>query len=280
MMGELEQASDALAFKRKYGPWALIAGASHGVGAAFARQLAARGLNCVLVARRQDALDALRLELVAHHGVEVLVVSQDLSHADAASSLLAAVAEREIGLFVYNAGGDPFLTRFLDTSVEDWSSLLRLNASTPMACCHAFGGRMLGRGRGGVILVGSQAALGGIRKLAMYSASKAFAMNLGESLWAEWRDRGVDVLNLLIGTVDTPTMREAMVRLNIPNALSMPLPQAEDVVAVALDGLGNGPTLIHPDDLASGEPHRRPGVARREHTIGKSAEAAVFIGAD
>ena len=280
MMGELEQASDALAFKRKYGPWALIAGASHGVGAAFARQLAARGLNCVLVARRQDALDALRLELVAHHGVEVLVVSQDLSHADAASSLLAAVAEREIGLFVYNAGGDPFLTRFLDTSVEDWSSLLRLNASTPMAYCHAFGGRMLGRGRGGVILVGSQAALGGIRKLAMYSASKAFAMNLGESLWAEWRDRGVDVLNLLIGTVDTPTMRAAMVRLNIPNALSMPLPQAEDVVAVALDGLGNGPTLIHPDDLASGEPHPRPGVARREHTIGKSAEAAVFIGAD
>jgi uncharacterized protein len=267
-------------FAGKYGPWALIAGASHGVGAAFARQLAARGLNCVLVARRQDALDALRLELVASHGVEVMVVSQNLSHADAASSLLAAVAEREIGLLVYNAGGDPFLTRFLDTPVEDWSSLLRLNASTPMACCHAFGGQMLGRSRGGVILVGSQAALGGIRKLAMYSASKGFAMNLGESLWAEWRERGVDVLNLLIGTVDTPTMREAMVRLNIPDALSMPLPQAEEIVAVALDGLGNGPTLIHPDDLACGEPHRRPGAARREHTIGKSAEAAVFIGAD
>lgn len=280
MSERLQQAGDALAFKRKYGPWALIAGASHGVGAAFAHQLAARGLNCVLVARRQDALDALRLELVARHGVEVLAVSQDLSHADAADRLLAAVTDREIGLFVYNAGGDSFLTRFLDTPVEDWSSLLRLNASTLMACCHAFGGRMLGRGRGGVILVGSQAALGGIRKLAMYSASKGFAMNLGESLWAEWKDRGIDVLNLLIGTVDTPTMREAMVRLNIPDALGMPLPQAADIVALALRELHNGPTLIHPQDIDATGYGQSPGQVRREHVIAKSAEAAAFIGND
>ncbi|MRK19802.1 SDR family oxidoreductase [Pseudomonas sp. JG-B] len=280
MSERLQQAGDALAFKRKYGPWALIAGASHGVGAAFAHQLAARGLNCVLVARRQDALDALRLELVARHGVEVLAVSQDLSHADAADRLLAAVADREIGLFVYNAGGDSFLTRFLDTPVERWSSLLRLNAFTPMACCHAFGERMLARGRGGMILVGSQAALGGIRKLAIYSATKGFAMNLGESLWAEWKDRGIDVLNLLIGTVDTPTMREAMVRLSIPDALSMTLPQAADIVALAIQELPNGPTLIHPQDAditGFGQP---PGTARRDHVIARSAEAGVFIGND
>ncbi|MGU1443503.1 SDR family NAD(P)-dependent oxidoreductase [Pseudomonas aeruginosa] len=274
------RAGDTLAFKRQYGPWALIAGASHGVGAAFARQLAALGLNCVLVARRQEALETLRRELIAEHGVEVLVVSQDLSRADAADRLCAAVAQREIGLLVYNAGGDPFITRFLATTLDKWDSLLRLNASTPMACCHVFGGRMLSRGRGGVILVGSQAALGGIRKLAMYSASKAFALNLGESLWAEWRERGVDVLNLLIGTVDTATMREAMLRLNIPDASSMPLPQAEDIVALALRELPNGPTLVHPDDLEGDEPQRRPGSARRTHTLDKSAEAALFIGAD
>jgi len=274
------QACDAAAFKQKYGPWALIAGASHGVGAAFAQQLAARGMNCVLVARRQEVLETLRLDLVARYGVEVLTICQDLSHADATAKLFAAVGNREIGLVAYNAGGDPFITRFLDTGLEEWNSLLRLNASTPMACCHVFGGRMLERGRGGVILVGSQAALGGIRKLAMYSASKGFAMNLGESLWAEWQSRGVDVLNLLIGTVDTPTMRDAMVRLNIPDALSMPLPQADDIVAAALGGLGSGPTLIHPEDLAPVEPAQRPGSVRRAHTLGKSAEAAVFIGDD
>lgn len=267
-------------FQHRYGPWAVIAGASHGVGAAFAHLLAERGFNCVLVARRTDALEKLKAELMARHAIEVLLVSQDLSLPDAGRQLIAAVGEREVGLFIYNAGGDPFLTKFLDSSSADWASLLRLNALTVMECAHAFGGAMLGRGRGGLILVGSQAALGGIRKLAMYSATKGFAMNLGESLWAEWRECGVDVLNLLIGTVDTPTMRDAMVKLKIPDALSMTLPKAEDIARLALDELGNGPTLIHPEDVGLADPEQGPGHARRKHVIGKSAEAAVFIGND
>ncbi|WP_313054233.1 SDR family NAD(P)-dependent oxidoreductase [Pseudomonas lopnurensis] len=267
-------------YKQHYGPWAVIAGASHGVGAAFAHLLAERGLNCMLVARRAEVLEQLRDELIDRHGVEVSILAQDLTRPEAAPNLIAAVGEREVGLFIYNAGGDPFITRFLDTSPEDWASLLRLNCQTPMECIHAFGGRMVERGRGGLILVGSQSALGGIRKLAMYTATKGFLMNLGESLWAEWRDRGVDVLNLLIGTVDTPTMREAMLRLNIPDALSMPLPKAEDLAELALHELCNGPTLIHPEDVAAEEPDRAPGMARRRYVIGKSAEAAVFIGND
>ncbi|HBX55663.1 SDR family NAD(P)-dependent oxidoreductase [Pseudomonas sp. UBA2684] len=280
MSEHAKQASEALAFKHKYGPWAVIAGASHGVGAAFAQQLAAHGLNCVLVARRADALATLQQQLVTRYGIEVVTLSLDLSHADATTRLVAAVAEREIGLLIYNAGGDPYITRFLDTSAVDWSALLRLNTQTVMECCHAFGGRMLERRRGGLILVGSQAALGGVRKLAMYSATKAFAMNLGESLWAEWKERGIDVLNLLIGTVDTPTMREAMVKLNIPDALSMPLAKAEDIVAVALRELANGPTLIHPEDVVASDPQAKPGLARHRHVLKKSAEAALFIGAD
>ncbi|MBD1552579.1 SDR family NAD(P)-dependent oxidoreductase [Pseudomonas typographi] len=269
-----------LSFKHRYGPWAVIAGASHGMGAAFAELLAERGVNCVLVARRTEALEKLKAELTARHAVEVLWVSQDLSRPGAAQKLIATVGAREVGLFVYNAGGDPFITRFLDSSRADWASLLRLNALTLMECAHAFGGAMLGRRRGGLILVGSQAALGGIRKLAVYSATKGFAMNLGESLWAEWRDHGVDVLNLLIGTVDTPTMREAMVKLKIPDALNMPLPKAEDIARLALAELGNGPTLIHPEDVGLTDPQHGPGFARRKQVIGKSAEAAVFIGND
>lgn len=280
MSSPTEQASIVLAFKQKYGPWALIAGASHGVGAAFAQQLAARGLNCVLVARREEALRDLQAQLIEEYGVEVLLITQDLAHADATSKLLAAVADREIGLFVYNAGGAPYITKFLDTSADDWSALLRLNVLTVMECSHAFGGRMLARGQGGVLLVGSQAALGGIRKLAMYSATKGFALNLGESLWAEWKDRGVDVLNLLIGTVDTPTMRAAMVKLKIADALTMVLPKAGEIVEAALRELANGPTLIHPEDLTCSDPVLKPGNARHQHVLNKSAEAAVFIGTD
>jgi short-subunit dehydrogenase len=265
-------------FKNKYGPWALIAGASHGVGAALAEELAARGLDCILVARRGDALQALRSKLIERHGVEVLVISQDLSQPGAAARLVEAVDGREVGLLIYNAGGDHFITRFLATSTEDWSKLLRMNTTTVMECCHAFGGAMVERGRGGVILVGSQAATGGVRKLAMYSATKAFVMNLGESLWAEWRDKGVDVLNLLITRVDTPTIRDAMVKLNIPDALDMPLPSAEELARLALRELSNGPTLAHPADFQSGE--AGPSASRRRHVIEQSAEAARFIGVE
>jgi short-subunit dehydrogenase len=267
------------AFKHRYGPWAVLAGASHGVGAAFAHLLAERGLNCVLVARRGEPLAQLKSELERQYAVEVLVLIQDLSHPDACERLLAAVGTRQVGLFIYNAGGDPYITRFLDTSVDDWGALLRLNCLTVMQCSHAFGAAMLERGQGGLLLVGSQAALGGIRKLAMYTATKGFALNLGESLWAEWKDRGVDVLNLLIGTVDTPTMRDAMVKLNIPDALTMTLPKAEDLALLALQELGNGPTLIHPEDTFAQDANA-PGSARRAHVLGKSAEAAVFIGND
>lgn len=267
------------AFKHRYGPWAVIAGASHGMGAAFARLLAERGLNCVLVARRGEALAQLKSELQEQYAVEVLVVVQDLSRPDAGEQLLNAVGERDVGLFIYNAGGDPYITRFLDTSADDWSALLRLNCLTVMHCCHAFGAAMLARGQGGLLLVGSQAALGGIRKLAMYTATKGFALNLGESLWAEWKDRGVDVLNVLIGTVDTPTMRDAMVKLKIPDALTMTLPKAQDLALLALEQLGNGPTLIHPEDILDNGANA-PGPARRAHVLDKSAQAAVFIGND
>jgi short-subunit dehydrogenase len=268
-----------IAFLRRYGPWAVIAGASHGVGAAFARLLAERGLNCVLVARREEALVQLKTELEQRYAVEVLVVSQDLSRRDACERLVAAVGPRQVGLFIYNAGGDPYITRFLATSAADWEALLCLNSLTVMQCSHAFGGAMVARGRGGLLLVGSQAALGGIRKLAMYSATKGFALNLGESLWAEWKGQGVDVLNLLIGTVDTPTMREAMVKLNIPDALTMNLPKAEELALLGLQELANGPTLIHPEDVHD-QHASPPGAARQAHVLSKSAQAAVFIGND
>ncbi|MEH6499402.1 MAG: SDR family NAD(P)-dependent oxidoreductase [Pseudoalteromonas distincta] len=276
----INRLDDKPSFQLRYGNWALIAGASHGIGAAFARQLAAQGMNCILVARNETALESLKAELEAQHGVQALCVKQDLSATDATARLLEATGNRQVGLVIYNAGGDPFISQFLNTDAEQWMTLLRMNTQTVMDISHAFGGRMIERGRGGLLLVGSHAALGGVRKLGMYSATKGFSLNLGESLWAEWKDQGVDVLNLLISTVDTPTMRETMQRLNIPNAMTMPLPQADDIACLALQQLRNGPTLIHPEDLAVPAGEGSPGSLRRDHVITKSTEAAQFIGND
>src|SRR5690606_11220504 len=149
--------------------------------------------------------------------------------------------------------------------------LLRLNCSTVTQCSHAFGAAMLERGQGGLLLVGSQAALGGIRKLAMYTATKGFALNLGESLWAEWKDRGVDVLNLLIGTVDTPPIRMAMFNRRFPDALTITRRKAQDLALRGLEDRGKGPTPILPEDpLVQGG--TAPGPARLAHVLSKSAE--------
>lgn len=264
----------------QYGPWALIAGASQGVGAAFAHHLAAQGIHCVLVARRSAPLETLRDELVSQYGIDVLLVPLDLSENGAAARLEHAIAGRDIGLFVYNAGGDPYITKFLDTPAAGWASLLRMNTQTVMECCHLFGGRMVQRGRGGIVLLGSHAALGGVRKLGVYSATKAFGLNLGESLWAEWSDKGVHVLNLVIGATDTPHMRASLAKLNIPGAADIALSTPQDVVAAAMRQLPHGPTLIYPDDERSAAGVKPLGIVRREHVLHMSATSAMFIGAD
>lgn len=266
--------------KEKYGPWVMIAGASTGVGAAFARHFAALGLNCILIARRVAPLETLRQELVDKHGVEVLLLPFDLSENGVAARIEKAVEGRSIGMFIYNAGGDPYITKFLNTSASNWASLVRMNTQTIMECCHIFGGLMVERGRGGIVLVGSHAALGGVKKLSVYSATKAFGLNLGESLWAEWSAKGVNVLNLLIGATDTPHMRESMAKLNIPGIASMELAKPEDVVRAAIHHLPHGPTLIYPDDQNTAAGNKSQGALRREHVIQISATSALFIGDD
>src|SRR4051812_27910737 len=101
-------------FVEKYGAWALIAGASEGVGASFAEALAERGLNVVLLARRQDALDEVATRIRATSGVETRTLALDLTAPDAAASVTAAVADLEIGFLVYCAGADADYTDFLD----------------------------------------------------------------------------------------------------------------------------------------------------------------------
>jgi uncharacterized protein len=226
-------------FKAQYGPWAVIAGASEGTGREFARQIAASGLNCVLVARRAAPLEALAAEIRAESGVECLAVSVDLARADASERIMEAVGEREVGLYVGNAGADPNGSRFLDRDVQAWVDLVQRNVLTTLKCCHHFAGPMRARRRGGLLLVNSGACYGGASFMATYSASKAFELCFAEGLWAELHGRGVDVLSLVLGQTDTPAYRALLAEKGrpLPETWASPV----DVARIGLAQLPHGP---------------------------------------
>src|SRR5579862_7461775 len=129
-----------MTFAEQYGPWALIAGASEGTGSAFARQVAAAGINCFLVARRAGPLDTLASELRSQYQIECRTASVDLSADDASARLAKLTADSEIGLFINNAGSDTNGTLFLDTALQDSESLVARNVTNTMRNCHHFAG--------------------------------------------------------------------------------------------------------------------------------------------
>ena len=216
-------------FAQRYGPWAVIAGASEGVGRELARRVAAGGVNCILIARREPPLAELAERIRKENGVECVSASIDLAAPDAIDRILATVGSREVGLYVSNAGADPNGAHFLDRKIETWVELVSRNVSTMMRCCHHFGGLMRERRRGGLLLVSSGAAWGGAPFMAAYSASKAFDLRFGESLWAELRPFGVDVLSLVLVTTDTPALRKLLAEKGqpLPSRMASPARVAE-----------------------------------------------------
>lgn len=190
-----------------YGPWVVITGASSGIGAAFAENLAAAGLNLVLAARRTERLESLGSSLTRTHGVEHRVVTVDLSRPDGASTLIEATKGLDVGLLVSNAGGGRPGT-LLDQPLDDLHRRLTLNATTHLELTHAFGRRFVARGRGGdrsgIVLVSALGAIHGLPNMAHESGAKAYVLNLGEALHYELAPSGVDVMVLLPGNVDTP----------------------------------------------------------------------------
>ena len=245
-------------FFKRYGPWALVSGASQGTGAEFSLQAAAMGLNLILVARRAAKLDELAEQIRAAHVVEVVTCALDLSKPGAAAALQAAADGRDLGLVVFNAGGDSVGGRFLDSTYEAWHSLTQRNVDLLTEACHRFATAFVARGRGGIILVGSEAALGGTGRLAIYTATKGYMLNFGESLWKELKPRGVDVLNLLIGATDTPKLRTVFAKNNLPLD-AVPLATSAEVARVGLAKLGQGPTVV----LSAAEDSDSPLVSAR-----------------
>lgn len=238
----------------KYGPWALITGASEGTGSAFAHRLVDAGIKVILVARREGPLAALAEEIRAKDG-ECVTASVDLSAPGAAERILAAAGSREVGLLITNAGADPNGSLFLDGDLANWDALVTMNVNTTMRLAHHFGQAMRDRRRGGMILVGSGACYGGLHGIAAYCASKAFVLAFAESLWAELRHHGVDVLNLVLGRTDTPAHRKILEESGQPIPTDMA--SAEEVAEVGLAQLPYGPIYNwgQPNDVAGMAPN-------------------------
>jgi len=243
MSAQIQPALSAERMRAKYGPWAVIAGASEGTGAEYARQLAAAGIHCLLVARRTEPLENIARELTGQYKVQARVLSVDLSAPDAAQRMKEASAGLEVGLYVSNAGADSTGLHFLDVPLERSHRLMNMNVRTVIDAVYAFAPSMKARGRGGIVLMSSGAALGGQPRLAMYSGTKAFELNFGESLWIELRKFGVDVLTVAAPAMDTPVLREALAARNLkPQGVYDP----KEVVKIALQYLPAGPSYVFP----------------------------------
>ena len=263
-----------MSFIERYGPWAIIAGASEGTGRAFARQIAEQGVNCILIARREAPLQELAASLRAEYGVECVTASIDLAGPDAFERIAEAAGDREIGLYVSNAGADANGSFFLDKPVDAWVDLVNRNILTSLRCCHHFGQAMRARGRGGIILVGSGACYGSGPNLATYSGVKAFDLCFAEGLWAELEPHGVDVLNLVMTTTDTPALRALLAEKGLPAPPNLMSP--EDVAKAGLDRLPYGP--VHNVWLADDEAVNIPNsAAQRRARVRMIAQASKAV---
>jgi len=184
----------------RYGPWAVVTGASDGIGRDFARRLAEAGVQLVLVARRPEVLDALATELAKMHGVSTRVLPLDLARPESAPALASATADLDVGLLVAAAG---FGTSgpFLDSDLAHELEMLQVNCASVTALCHHFGRRFAQRRRGGIVLMSSLLAFQGVPGSADYAATKAYVQTLAEALHVELAPLGVDVVACAPGPV-------------------------------------------------------------------------------
>lgn len=273
-----------MAFRERYGPWALIVGASEGLGACFAAECAMRGLNVALVARRAAALDDTAARLEQSNGVQTRKIVADAGRLDFGDVVLDGVRDIEVGFLVFNAAAEPG-GRFLDIALEDHLNNIQVNCVAPTILCHALGRRMADRGRGGIVLVSSMGALQGIKQWVSYGAAKSYELLLGEGLWDEMRDHGVDALAYVVGATYTPTFQRIQKKLGLPFADGVDpskfapgtvLPISPEKVAAQLFAhLQDGPRVYSSvDDAAKAEADAR--LSRREVVETMGAMSEVF----
>ena len=226
-------------FRARYGPCALIAGAAVGLGAAYARQIAERGLELVLLDRDPAPLAATAAALRRGRGIAVHELVADLGDPGVVERVRAGIGGREIGLVVYNAALGT-VAPFLELAPAHLDAMLAVNCRAPVQLVRALAPAMVHRGRGGIVLMSSMSGNVGSAQLAMYAASKAFALVFGDALWVELRDKGVDVLVVQPGSTRTPGWESSQP----PDGMTLPVMEADEVVREALATLGVEPLVI------------------------------------
>ncbi len=222
-------------FKTKYGKWAVITGASSGIGRALANELAAAGLNLVLVARRQAELEQVAKYLSARYGVETRVLAVDLANAPSLTQIEDETKYLDVGLLVAAAG---FGTagNFLDAKLEDELAMMDVNCRAVMQLSLHFGKQFAERGRGGLILFSSLVGYQGTPRAAHYAATKAYIQTLAEALHVELAPRGVDVLSSAPGPVNSGFGARADMKMGAAE-------KPETVARVTLAALGKKMTV-------------------------------------
>ncbi|HUU77927.1 MAG TPA: SDR family NAD(P)-dependent oxidoreductase [candidate division Zixibacteria bacterium] len=190
-------------FIDEFGPWALVAGASEGIGAAFAREVAKKGLNVAIISRRKEVLEELAKEINEKYQVQTKVIEQDLTSPNLLDELTSKTKDLNLGLVIFNAALS-LIGLFHNTSIEVHQRVIDLNCRAPMILSYHFGNKMKERGKGGIILMSSLAGLQGNPIHTHYSATRAYNINLAEGLWDELKNDGIKVMVVLAGPTKTP----------------------------------------------------------------------------
>jgi len=231
-------------FKQQYGPWALITGASSGIGREMSEQLAQQGMNIVAVARNQENLDSLKDSLETRFAIKVRTISADLSQAEASYAINKQTADLDIGLLIPNAGIENN-GAFIDNPIEAEQKMLALNTVSPMLLSHLYGQRFKQRfannKRSGILLTSSLFGYQGVPFVSNYSATKAYILSLGEALNVELKPFGIDVTVLSPGLTDTAMPQNMEIDFTkMPITLHKP----EIVARIGLNALGKKATIV------------------------------------
>lgn len=224
----------------RYGTWALVAGGSEGIGAAFATALAEQGVHLLLVAEKPAPLERFAQTCASRFGVEARALVADLSEPTALERVTRAALELPLGILVCNAAAVPF-GPFVRVSREEKLRALDVNCRAPLWLIDALAPGMIERGRGAIVLMSSMAGRQGSALFSTYAATKAFDLVLAESLWDELRMSGVDVLGVCAGATRTPGWERSGAA---PTTLAPPVMEPEAVVREALASLGRAPSIV------------------------------------
>jgi len=225
-----------LGFKEKYGPYAIIAGGSDGLGYAFAESLARRGINLILFARQKERLELAAIRLRNEYNIDAISIAADMFDYDNIKNIVSSLNVK-IGLLIYNAAFAP-IRLFEDLSEEELIKINNINVKTPLLLTKLISERMIKDKRGGIILMSSLAGTQGSPKISTYAATKAFNTILAEGLWWELKKHNIDVLASCAGAISTPGYNNAK-KKKAPGTLT-PYQVAEKTIKA----LGKKPVIV------------------------------------